>query len=53
MQIENNKEIEINEDQLQALYMYISMHFDEMKDEEKKAWFEVMEKIDKDFYEED
>lgn len=53
MEIENNKEIEISEEQIQALYMYISMHFDEMKDEEKIAWFQFMEKIDKEFYEED
>lgn len=39
----------ITEDQIQALYMYISMHFDEMKDDEKEAWYHIMKQIDKEF----
>jgi hypothetical protein len=29
------------------------MTFDTMKDEEKSMWYEIMQKIDKEFYEQD
>ena len=43
----------ITEDQLEALYIYLSMTYDTMDEEEKKAWYYIMNKIDKEFYEQD
>lgn len=40
---------EITEEQLQALYIYLSMNYDNMKEDEKLLWYEVMKKIDKEF----
>jgi hypothetical protein len=49
-QIDGDK---ITEEQLNALYIYLSMAFDTMKDEEKMMWYQIMQKIDKEFYEQD
>jgi hypothetical protein len=49
-QIDGDK---ITEEQLNALYIYLSMTFDNMKDEEKTMWYQIMQKIDKEFYEQD
>jgi len=49
-QIEGDK---LTEEQLDALYIYLSMTFETMKDEEKTMWYEIMQKIDKEFYEQD
>lgn len=40
---------EITEEQLQALYIYLSMNYDNMKEDEKVLWYEIMKKIDKEF----
>jgi hypothetical protein len=40
---------EITEDQLQALYIYLSLNYDSMKEDEKKVWYEIMKKIDIEF----
>lgn len=49
-QIDGDK---ITEEQLNALYIYLSMTFDTMKNEEKTMWYQIMQKIDKEFYEQD
>jgi hypothetical protein len=49
-QIDGDK---ITEEQLNELYIYLSMTFDSMKDEEKILWYQIMQKIDKEFYEQD
>ena len=49
-QIEGDK---ITEEQLNALYIYLSMTYDTMKDEEKVAWYQIMKQIDKEFNEQD
>jgi hypothetical protein len=41
----------LTEDQIESLYVYLSMNYDYMKAEEKKAWYYIMQKIDKQFYE--
>lgn len=46
-QIEGDK---ITEEQLNALYIYLSMTYDTMKDEEKQMWYNIMKQIDKEFY---
>ena len=43
----------ITEEQLNALYIYLSMTFDTMKDEEKQTWYHIMKQIDKEFDEKD
>lgn len=49
-QIEGDK---ITEEQLNALYIYLSMTYDTMKEEEKQTWYNIMKKIDKEFYDQD
>ena len=46
-QIEGDK---ITEEQLEALYIYLSMSYDTMTQKEKSVWYEIMQKIDKEFY---
>jgi hypothetical protein len=43
----------ITEEQLEALYIYLSMTYDTMDEEEKKAWHYIMKKIDNEFHEQD
>jgi hypothetical protein len=45
-EISDNK---ITEEQLQALYIYLSLNYDSMKEDEKVVWYEIMKKIDKEF----
>jgi hypothetical protein len=45
-EISDNK---ITEDQLEALYIYLSLNYNNMKDEEKMVWYELMKQIDKEF----
>lgn len=44
-----NKIDSITEEEIQGLYMYLSLHFEEMKPEEKLMWIEIMKKLDKEF----
>ncbi len=45
-EISDNK---ITEDQLEALYIYLSLNYNNMKDDEKMVWYELMKQIDKEF----
>jgi hypothetical protein len=45
-EISDNK---ITEDQLEALYIYLSLNYNNMKDDEKIVWYELMKQIDKEF----
>ena len=45
-EISDNK---ITEDQLEALYIYLSLNYNNMKDEEKIVWYELMKQIYKEF----
>lgn len=49
-QIEGNK---ITEEQLDALYIYLSMSFDTMDNDEKEMWYNIMKQIDNEFYDQD
>ena len=40
---------DITEEEIQGLYMYLSLYFEQMTKEEKIAWIEIMKKLDKDF----
>jgi hypothetical protein len=51
MNIEN-KEIakpELTEEELQGLYMYLSMHYEQMTQEEKNVWVVLMNQLDSEF----
>lgn len=41
----------ITEKELDAIYIYLSMSFESMTKEEKQMWINIMQKIDKQFYE--
>jgi hypothetical protein len=43
----------ITEEQLESLYVYLSMTFDTMNNDEKQAWYYIMKKIDNQFHEQD
>jgi hypothetical protein len=45
------EDIKITEEELQAVYIYLSMTYSSMSQEEKDAWYSILSKIDKDFYE--
>ena len=45
-EISDNK---ITEDQLEALYIYLWLNYNNMKDDEKMVWYELMKQIDKEF----
>jgi len=51
---ENNKQ-ELTEGEIQALYIYLSMQFENMNDQQKALWIETMKSLDPEFedYEED
>ena len=44
---------EITEEQLEALYVYLSFYFDSFSIEEKLFWIDLMQDIDKEFTEEE
>jgi hypothetical protein len=45
-------EEKITEEQLEALYIYLSLHFDTFSDEEKLFWIDLMKELDTEFIEE-
>lgn len=47
---EEKKEVEIKERDLDALYFYLDMNLDNMDDQEKAFWLEILQKVDKGFY---
>jgi DNA-dependent RNA polymerase auxiliary subunit epsilon len=51
---EDNRE-SITEEETQALYMYLSIQFENMNDQQKLLWIEIMKSLDPEFedYEKD
>jgi hypothetical protein len=45
--------LELTEDQIQAIYIYLAMQYDEMQDSEKLYWNYIMEKIDPEYGKQD
>ena len=45
--------LDLTEDQIQAIYIYLAMHYDEMQDSEKLYWNYIMEKIDPEYGKQD
>lgn len=39
----------LTDNQIQALYAYLSMDYESMDEDEKKAWYYIMQKIDNEF----
>jgi len=45
---EDNRE-SITEEEIQALYMYLSMQFENMNDQQKLLWIQTMKSLDPEF----
>lgn len=45
-----NRIEDITDEELQGLYMYLAIYFEQMTNEEKASWIEIMKKIDKDYH---
>lgn len=50
IKIEGNK---ITEEELDSLYIYLSLTYHTMTKEEQVFWYEIMQKLDEEFYEQD
>jgi len=55
MNIENKETIkpQLTEEELQGLYMYLSMNYEEFTEEEKMNWTLVMKELDPEFNDQD
>lgn len=42
-------EKQLSEEELQAVYIYLAMHYEDMEEEEKQYWNYIMEKIDPEY----
>ena len=51
MNIENKEtdKQELTEEELQGIYMYLSMHYEQMTQEEKNTWIVLMNQFDPEF----
>jgi len=52
-QNEEIENIEITEEQIHAIYLFLSMNYDEMTIDEKLYWHFILEKIDPEYGTED
>lgn len=43
------KQIQVTEDQIQGIYMYLSAFMEQMNDEEVEMWKTILEKYDPEF----
>lgn len=46
------EENEITQEQLEALYIYLSLNYDSFSEKEKQFWFELMNELDQEFKQE-
>ena len=49
MLIEGEKINSVTEEELDALYIYLSFHFDSMSNEDKLFWTDLIKKLDNEF----
>lgn len=42
---------ELTEEELDALYVYLEMNYESLTEEEKLMWIKILERVDKNFYE--
>jgi hypothetical protein len=47
--IEGKKIEDITEEELDAIYIYLSFHFEDMSNEDKLFWIDLIKKIDNEF----
>jgi hypothetical protein len=47
--IEGKKIEDITEEELDALYVYLSFHFEDMPNEDKLFWIDLLKKLDDEF----
>ena len=45
--------LELTEKELEAVYIYLALHYEEMQDIEKINWHYIMEKIDPEYGKQD
>jgi len=55
LNIQQEEKESLTEEEIQALYIYLSMQFENMSDQQKALWIETMKSLDPEFedYEED
>jgi len=55
LNIEENNKQDLTKEEIQALYVYLSMQFESMNDQQKLLWIETMKSLDPEFddYEKD
>lgn len=49
--MEENENLEEIKKHLDEIYFYLSVNMDEINDDEKEFWFQLLSKIDNEFYE--
>lgn len=49
LDIQGEQNIDITDKELQAIYIYLSMQFENMSDTQKILWIETMQKLDPEF----
>jgi hypothetical protein len=47
--IEDIQKGEITDEELQGIYIYLSMYYNQMTLEEKRTWYDLMQKLDPEF----
>ena len=50
---EKIEQLEVTDEQIQALYMFLSLNWESLTDDEKQYWRIIMEKIDPEFNDEE
>jgi len=43
---QRDNKVDITEDELQGIYMYLAMHYEELDIEQRKIWYLLMEELD-------
>ena len=49
LNIQQEEKENLTEEEIQALYIYLSMQFENMNDQQKLLWIETMKTLDPDF----
>ena len=49
LNIQQEEKESLTEEEIQALYIYLSMQFENMNDQQKMLWIETMKTLDPDF----
>ena len=49
LNIQQEEKENLTEEELQGLYMYLSMNYEGMSNEEKKYWYQLMNELDPEY----